>query len=452
MKQHGNRDPIDTNAPSLRHRQPPIPSSSKHSAHCNYDWLYLDGNNGITEISGEAGTGKTQIGLSLCVATALSRLNAEVNVKVDASIDTSSSTNAKTGHCTSTSTSMNFAKARNIHKQSNTPLRPTKTKAASNITNPYQKNHVQSSVPSSASFSSSSLEEQQYYESMYISMGETTSPAQVAHRLHQMVLQRIDGNIHQTRHQSHKQNGRGRGLGGTDVSTSKRMCIEVGEENAQHVMRRIHTRFIRNEEEFMEFLNALPSHLQKMEDLTTSASISTSQFENRSKSRIGLIVLDSIAGLFRTPDGDLHGGHSPSGSGNSKARRTNYENDVTWNQHEKHDIVRTNRPKSFYVQRSETLFLIASKLKYISDKYGVHVVVVNQVTGKGGDHVIPSLGLSWSHCVNDRYLLSRKECGKNGSECGITKFERSIRVLASSSKRHDLQEKFCIQAIGATLS
>ena len=115
---------------------------------------------------------------------------------------------------------------------------------------------------------------------------------------------------------------------------------------------------------------------------------------------------------------------------------------------------------AYYAQRSEVLFLIASKLKYSSDRYGVNVVVVNQVTGKGGGQVVPSMGLSWLHCVNDRFLLSRREtrgigsgdgdgCGGN---TGAMKFDRKIHILASSRWRENLQDEFRIQAMGAVLS
>ncbi|GJP62112.1 hypothetical protein CLOP_g19207 [Closterium sp. NIES-67] len=111
-------------------------------------------------------------------------------------------------------------------------------------------------------------------------------------------------------------------------------------------------------------------------------------------------------------------------------------------------------------QRTAMLFRIASALKQLADRYKIAVVVTNQVTASvepshssatpaaaaaaedgesepdasgtvamaysgphpdllsdsgnsqilwsSGQHVIPALGLAWSHCVNTRLLLSRR--------------------------------------------
>ncbi|KAJ1635116.1 P-loop containing nucleoside triphosphate hydrolase protein [Pavlovales sp. CCMP2436] len=86
--------------------------------------------------------------------------------------------------------------------------------------------------------------------------------------------------------------------------------------------------------------------------------------------RVRLIVIDSIAALFRT-----------------------YMDD--------------NLP-----QRSALLMSLAAEMKRISEQMHVAFIVVNQVTG-GGFHPPTAqakraaLGLTWSHCVNTRVLLSR---------------------------------------------
>mmetsp|Transcript_13364 Transcript_13364/g.34034 ORF Transcript_13364/g.34034 Transcript_13364/m.34034 type:complete len:178 (+) Transcript_13364:592-1125(+) len=94
--------------------------------------------------------------------------------------------------------------------------------------------------------------------------------------------------------------------------------------------------------------------------------------------RVRLIVIDSIAALFRT-----------------------YMDD--------------NLP-----QRSALLMSLAAEMKRISEQMHVAFIVVNQVTDSFGedDSGAPppaagqqakraALGLTWSHCVNTRVLLSR---------------------------------------------
>jgi len=58
---------------------------------------------------------------------------------------------------------------------------------------------------------------------------------------------------------------------------------------------------------------------------------------------------------------------------------------------------------------------IATQLKYLSDKYSVAMLVINQVSDVVDDsHVvnfgarhIPALGLTWSNCVNTRIMITR---------------------------------------------
>lgn len=386
-------------------------SSARHDHdHDNHEWLFLDGNNGITEISGEAGTGKTQICLSLCVTTVFSQFY-EYECEYAAAV-----TNTNKG-------------------KENPNLERTA------VPNPYKKVQVVPQVGAPPFPLRELHKEKQYYEAMYISMGETTSPAQIANRLHQMTSERLrhDGN----------RNGDGNGNGMLNANLVK--------QDAKNLMQRIHTRFIHNEEEFMELLNVLPSLLQKGLSERKQRHHAGNSHSLVGGSRIGLIVLDSVAGLFRTPNDDVRLNHSNKGVGNEQYKRRRTD-DINGNGNNNNN--NSVSAMSYYAQRSEVLFLISSKLKYISDRYGVNVVVVNQVTGKGGGQVVPSMGLSWSHCVNDRFLLSRRETrgigSGDGNGCGgntgAMKFDRKIHILASSRWRENLQDEFRIQAMGAVLS
>mmetsp|Transcript_11957 Transcript_11957/g.38044 ORF Transcript_11957/g.38044 Transcript_11957/m.38044 type:complete len:326 (-) Transcript_11957:271-1248(-) len=111
--------------------------------------------------------------------------------------------------------------------------------------------------------------------------------------------------------------------------------------------------------------------------------------------QVRLVVIDSVAGLFRTSDEE----------GGSRAAAA-YE-------------------------RSRQLLRLAARLRQLSDAFDVAVLVVNQVTDKpldtpaaasvsaaeaeaclsgGGDSLrVPALGLSWSSSVNTRLLLTRHE-------------------------------------------
>merc|ERR1712150_397727 len=119
----------------------------------------------------------------------------------------------------------------------------------------------------------------------------------------------------------------------------------------------------------------------------------------------------------------------------------------------------------YYVQRSQDLFTIAAQLKYLSDRFSVAIAVLNQVTAtasaaidngekrKGIDRklvVVPALGLTWSNCVNHRYILSRvKErvdnCpreGEDGNLDTVTRFVRKIRVYSSPRFSTTMEARF----------
>ncbi|OWZ24792.1 DNA repair protein [Phytophthora megakarya] len=65
-------------------------------------------------------------------------------------------------------------------------------------------------------------------------------------------------------------------------------------------------------------------------------------------------------------------------------------------------------------ERSRTMFHMANCMRILSDQYGVVFVVTNQVTGDfdprsaaSGNGMRPALGLSWSHCINQRLMITR---------------------------------------------
>ena len=80
-------------------------------------------------------------------------------------------------------------------------------------------------------------------------------------------------------------------------------------------------------------------------------------------------------------------------------------------------------------RRSEMFFNISGTLKGLANKYGLAVVVTNQVVDFIGPHdgvngvrlgnlesldtsgrrVSPALGLAWAHCINSRVFLARHE-------------------------------------------
>ncbi|CAN8248392.1 unnamed protein product [Cochlearia groenlandica] len=115
-------------------------------------------------------------------------------------------------------------------------------------------------------------------------------------------------------------------------------------------------------------------------------------FATNTKNRfpLKLIVLDSVAALFRS----------------------------------EFDNTRTDLRK-----RASLFFKVSMKLKHLANKFGLAVVITNQVTDfvessdglsglrignlrylcSSGRRVVPALGLAWSHCVNSRLFISRSD-------------------------------------------
>jgi len=178
-------------------------------------------------------------------------------------------------------------------------------------------------------------QQQQRQKALYLSLGEGTTQPKLAQRLGQMAGSSLDP--------------------------------------LQHIL----TRIVHNQDDLLELLMGdLPTMLQ--------------QYNFR------IVVLDSIAGMFRVPETSI-------------------------------------------AQRSETLFRVASILKKLSAQYNVPVVVVNQVTASfsaKNDAVLPALGLSWENCVNTSHLLARTETS------------RSITVRLSSDLLVGTTRRFAIHSSG----
>lgn len=136
---------------------------------------------------------------------------------------------------------------------------------------------------------------------------------------------------------------------------------------------------------------------------------------NSTRWPIKLIVIDSIAALFRS----------------------DYENTPS-------DLKR----------RSSSFFRISGKLKALANKFGLAVVVTNQVVdfvesndgigglrignlgclNSSGRRVCPALGLAWANCINVRLFLSRSE--EEVGEERILVDEEGGDVVSRRARRH----------------
>ncbi|CAH0557096.1 unnamed protein product [Brassicogethes aeneus] len=119
------------------------------------------------------------------------------------------------------------------------------------------------------------------------------------------------------------------------------------------------------------FLQHISSYGQLKRTLYTSLPIFLSLND------VGLLIIDSIAGIFRSDNEDV-----------------------------------------VYSQRSQQFVKIATQLNNLSTKFNVCVVCVNQVTDNPiTEETVPCLGLSWSNLVNSRFHITRFQ------ESSIRKFE-----------------------------
>ena len=272
---------------------------------------------GITEISGEGGSGKTQICLSLCVTTMITPL-----LYPHPLVSSNSSGECATGGIANTSLTTNGSIA--------------------------QVGIQQSDMNNNGN---------EYYTAIYVTMGEGIPTSNIARRLEQMVQARMND--------KHDPN------------------------RVKDVLSRIGLLSIRNEEEFIEFVECdLPNLLfeqQQQHQRNNNA--------RRKRTKIGLVAFDGIAGFFRFNDPLFQQSHNP----------------------------------MFHRQRGSKLLQMSSRLRKLSDVYDVPILITNQVTasippivGSGsnsfdtsslnlGQNVVPALGLMWSNCVSTRYILQRKD-------------------------------------------
>ena len=272
---------------------------------------------GITEISGEGGSGKTQICLSLCVTTVMTPL-----LYPHPLVSSNSSGECATGGIANTSLTTNGSIA--------------------------QVGIQQSDMNNNGN---------EYYTAIYVTMGEGIPTSNIARRLEQMVQARMND--------KHDPN------------------------RVKDVLSRIGLLSIRNEEEFIEFVECdLPNLLfeqQQQHQRNNNA--------RRKRTKIGLVAFDGIAGFFRFNDPLFQQSHNP----------------------------------MFHRQRGSKLLQMSSRLRKLSDVYDVPILITNQVTasippivGSGsnsfdtsslnlGQNVVPALGLMWSNCVSTRYILQRKD-------------------------------------------
>lgn len=167
---------------------------------------------------------------------------------------------------------------------------------------------------------------------------------------------------------------------------------------------------------------------QELLDALESAEQQILTVETEASNCIRLIVVDSIAHLFRTAT------------------------DVPGARH--------------YGMRSETFQKVSNKLKQLAYAYQLAVVVTNQITDyfddqrntfdrkdtstggaamiTSGREVLPSLGLSWSNCINQRLLLSRCQAQTAGTTSpGV----RALRV-AFSPNLPSTQQRFVVERAG----
>ena len=140
------------------------------------------------------------------------------------------------------------------------------------------------------------------------------------------------------------------------------------------VLQRILTRTVHTIDDLMEFI------------INRKLDISFEEYD------LAVLVIDSIGGLFR---GEYNENISLALSKSSSTSTT------------------TNGKDSAAATRAGLLFSLAAHLKKLSSANNFPVVTINQVTAdfsnQNANAVKAALGLSWSCCVNSRYLLTRHE-------------------------------------------
>ena len=281
------------------------------------------------------------------------------------------------------------------------------------------------------------------------------------------------------------------------ISSSTISSSNLLDKNIRSIMKRIHINHVHNEEDLLELVTmTLPKLLQK-----SNCGVSSNRF--------GVIVLDSIAGIFRDYDTTTTTMNNYNQKNNHNSNDTNQQ--LTTSSSSSSSSSSSFTKAKYYAKRSELLYTISSHLKKLSFTYNVHIIIVNQVTTdfinnyynhhhhkrRKMDHIDnngvvrmkPALGLAWSYCVNDRFILSRCNkisCNSNSSsisgggsssttmndiiggnnennhennddsnkkiDCNIQSYARSLKLLASSRYSiHEKEVKFQIQPCGVVM-
>ena len=164
-----------------------------------------------------------------------------------------------------------------------------------------------------------------------------------------------------------------------------RMKDKHDQNRVKDVLSRIGLLSIRNEEDFIEFVE------RDLPNLLLEQQRNRNNNVRRKRTKIGLVAFDGIAAFFRFND-------------------PLFQCDPM-----------------FHRQRGSKLLHASSQLRKLSDVYDVPILITNQVTasipptvGSGsnsfdtsslnsGQNVVPALGLMWSNCVSTRYILQRKD-------------------------------------------
>ncbi len=433
-------------------------------------WLLLNKSNGhgvITEISGEAGAGKSQLCLSLCVSCVLS---------------TSSN---KTRMFSSSSPSLSL---------SNT-------------------------MPSYTESMECPHEQSSYYHAMYITLGgEGDQTRQIAQRLYQI----IDERCFQTHNTSSAPPPTTSNNNNNNVSTVK------------EIMKRIHIRHVHNEDELLELIQKdLPPILQRCNNhnsnnsnsnsnnnhhhpfgllifdsiagifrtrehsttnTTTTASSSSSYsyyYAKRSErmftiasqlkklsdmfhvhiivvNQVTTVIEKRVVSLYNYPNYNRHNMTTSNHHSNSRSIQNPYNSSSTSKTSSSNSSGMaknsTDNTHSTYTTTYTSSSNVPNHNDHQNHKNVMNRRIVERMVLK------PSLGLSWSHCVNDRYMVSRREkcsshvrgsncssnIGTSGTGCGVNggskQFIRTLKLYSSSTFDCQTSEvKYAIEPHGVVM-
>jgi len=301
----------------------------QHSSSSTTDWLQLQ--LGINELAGEAGSGKSQIAMSLCVQAVLQQ--------------------------------QQWYSSQSNHRQQ---ILPTTTTISSSP-----------ALPASSSSANT-------VKAIYISLsGGQPSLSRIAHRMQQMIETRLFEQRQQLQRQEQQQEQ---------------------PPSTEALLAQILTHSVRNQDDLLELLRVdLPRRLQEQQQqqqqqqqqepcFNQTNPIAPNMSLPLTTNPVAVIVLDSIADLFRLGNGDT----------------------------DPHD-------NTAIASRSFILFEISALLRTLSDEFQIPILVINQVSGNltaaaaaaaaaprnGKSNAIatttvPTLGLSWMNCVNTSYMVRRQ--------------------------------------------